>query len=147
MSGTLEALIQHLVPTESYYPDRAFIFAFLLSSRLFIRPHELLGRVFRLAITTPTHSPKYVSHVQTISSPTFTIFLLFFYLFLLIPLSHFIYGKNRKNSLESFKNSYALQLSRVSCATQSRHSHLFPHVPPCRLSFQQKNKGENCFHI
>ncbi|CAG7827417.1 unnamed protein product [Allacma fusca] len=61
VSGTLEALIQHLVPTETYYPDRAFIFAFLLSSRLYIRPHELLGRVFRLAITTPTHSPKYVA--------------------------------------------------------------------------------------
>ncbi|CAL8114302.1 unnamed protein product [Orchesella dallaii] len=59
VSGTLDALIQHLVPTQSYYPDRAYVFAFLLSSRLYIRPHELLGRVFRLAMATPSHSPKY----------------------------------------------------------------------------------------
>lgn len=51
VSGTLDALIQHLVPTPTYYPDRAFIFAFLLSSRLHIRPHELLGTVFRLAFS------------------------------------------------------------------------------------------------
>ncbi|XP_076263599.1 ras-GEF domain-containing family member 1B-like isoform X2 [Rhynchophorus ferrugineus] len=44
-SGPLEALIQHMVPTESYYPDRAYLFAFLLSSRLFIKPHDLLARV------------------------------------------------------------------------------------------------------
>ncbi|OXA65017.1 Ras-GEF domain-containing family member 1B-A [Folsomia candida] len=61
VSGTLDALIQHLVPTQSYYPDRAYVFAFLLSSRLYIRPHELLGRVFRLAMVTPSHSPKYQS--------------------------------------------------------------------------------------
>lgn len=45
LSGPLEALIQHMVPTESYYPDRAYLFAFLLSARLFIKPHDLLGRV------------------------------------------------------------------------------------------------------
>uniref|UniRef100_A0A8D8YIA1 Ras-GEF domain-containing family member 1B-A n=1 Tax=Cacopsylla melanoneura TaxID=428564 RepID=A0A8D8YIA1_9HEMI len=48
VSGTLDALIQHIVPTIDYYPDRAYLFAFLLSSRLFIKPHELLGRVIAL---------------------------------------------------------------------------------------------------
>lgn len=45
ISGPLEALIQHMVPTDTYYPDRAYLFAFLLSSRLFIKPHDLLARV------------------------------------------------------------------------------------------------------
>lgn len=49
VSGSLEALVLHMVPTADYYPDRAFLFAFLLSSRLFIRPHELLGEVCALA--------------------------------------------------------------------------------------------------
>lgn len=45
IAGSLEALIQHLVPTREYNPDRTYVFTFLLSSRLFIRPHELLGEV------------------------------------------------------------------------------------------------------
>lgn len=45
ISGPLEALIQHMVPTDTYYPDRTYLFAFLLSSRLFIKPHELLANV------------------------------------------------------------------------------------------------------
>lgn len=40
--------MQHMVPTEEYYPDRAYLFAFLLSARLFIKPHELLGEVCAL---------------------------------------------------------------------------------------------------
>ncbi|KAF5272321.1 hypothetical protein FQA39_LY07922 [Lamprigera yunnana] len=48
ISGPLEALIQHMVPTDVYYPDRAYLFAFLLSSRLFIKPHDLLARVRNL---------------------------------------------------------------------------------------------------
>ncbi|XP_065568388.1 ras-GEF domain-containing family member 1B-like isoform X2 [Artemia franciscana] len=51
VSGSLEALIQHLVPTTMYYPDRTYIFAFVLSSRLFIKPHALLGEVIRLSWT------------------------------------------------------------------------------------------------
>ncbi|CAB1352113.1 unnamed protein product, partial [Coregonus sp. 'balchen'] len=38
VSGSLEALIQHLVPTRSY------VFTFLLSSRLFLHPYELIIR-------------------------------------------------------------------------------------------------------
>ncbi|XP_021342900.1 ras-GEF domain-containing family member 1B-like isoform X3 [Mizuhopecten yessoensis] len=45
MAGSIDALIQHLVPTTSYHPDRTYVFAFLLSSRLYIRPHSLLGEV------------------------------------------------------------------------------------------------------
>lgn len=45
LSGPLDALVQHMVPTDTYYPDRAYLFAFLLSSRLFIKPHDLLAKV------------------------------------------------------------------------------------------------------
>nr|KAG5697197.1 hypothetical protein BaRGS_002206 [Batillaria attramentaria] len=50
LSGSLESLIQHLVPTADYYPDRTYIFAFLLSSRLFIRPHQLFAEVCKLCV-------------------------------------------------------------------------------------------------
>ncbi|KAL9910806.1 ras-GEF domain-containing family member 1B isoform 2-T8 [Glossina fuscipes fuscipes] len=45
ISGSLEALIEHMVPTHDYYPDKIYIFSFLLSARLFIRPHELLAKI------------------------------------------------------------------------------------------------------
>ncbi|XP_055857664.1 ras guanine nucleotide exchange factor M-like [Episyrphus balteatus] len=45
ISGPLDALIAHMVPSAQYYPDRSFIFSFLLSARLFIRPHELLAKI------------------------------------------------------------------------------------------------------
>ncbi|VVC30177.1 Ras guanine-nucleotide exchange factor, conserved site,Ras-like guanine nucleotide exchange [Cinara cedri] len=45
LSGPLPSLIQHLVPTTDYYPDQAYLFAFILSSRLFVKPHELLAKV------------------------------------------------------------------------------------------------------
>ncbi|ETE62454.1 Ras-GEF domain-containing family member 1B, partial [Ophiophagus hannah] len=48
LSGSLEALIQHLVPTLDYYPDRTYIFTFLLSSRLFVHPYELMAKVCHL---------------------------------------------------------------------------------------------------
>ena len=47
VSGTGDALIEHFIPTPSHYPDRVFIFAFLLCSRLFVKPYELLSRVLR----------------------------------------------------------------------------------------------------
>ncbi|XP_005998630.1 ras-GEF domain-containing family member 1B-A isoform X2 [Latimeria chalumnae] len=50
LSGSLEALIQHLVPNVDYYPDRTYIFTFLLSSRLFIHPFELMAKVCHLCI-------------------------------------------------------------------------------------------------
>ncbi|ALC44245.1 CG7369 [Drosophila busckii] len=45
MSGTLSSLIMHMVPTHVYFPDHCYLFAFLLSARLFIRPHELLAQI------------------------------------------------------------------------------------------------------
>ncbi|XP_062874115.1 ras-GEF domain-containing family member 1B-A [Trichomycterus rosablanca] len=48
VSGSLEALIEHLVPTVAYYPDRTYIFTFLLSSRLFVHPYELMSKVCHL---------------------------------------------------------------------------------------------------
>uniref|UniRef100_A0A8C4EJ42 RasGEF domain family member 1B n=1 Tax=Dicentrarchus labrax TaxID=13489 RepID=A0A8C4EJ42_DICLA len=50
VSGSLEALIHHLVPTVDYYPDRTYIFTFLLSSRLFIHPYELMSKVCHLCM-------------------------------------------------------------------------------------------------
>ncbi|XP_070543951.1 ras-GEF domain-containing family member 1B-like isoform X2 [Ptychodera flava] len=49
-SGSVEALIQHIVPTADYYPDRTYIFAFLLCSRLFMKPCDLLREVCQLCI-------------------------------------------------------------------------------------------------
>uniref|UniRef100_A0A8D0BHH7 RasGEF domain family member 1A n=1 Tax=Salvator merianae TaxID=96440 RepID=A0A8D0BHH7_SALMN len=50
ISGSLEALIERLVPTTDYYPDRTYIFTFLLSSRVFIHPHELLAKVGQICL-------------------------------------------------------------------------------------------------
>ncbi|XP_057688460.1 ras-GEF domain-containing family member 1B-A [Corythoichthys intestinalis] len=50
VSGSLEALIRHLLPTVDYYPDRTYIFTFLLSSRLFIHPYELMSKVCHLCV-------------------------------------------------------------------------------------------------
>ncbi|MEQ2217415.1 hypothetical protein XENOCAPTIV_009295 [Xenoophorus captivus] len=49
-SASLETLIQNLVPTADYYPEKAYVFTFLLSARLFIPPSELLSRVCELCI-------------------------------------------------------------------------------------------------
>ncbi|KAJ8285325.1 hypothetical protein GJAV_G00025560 [Gymnothorax javanicus] len=50
VSGSLEALVQHLVPNMDYYPDRTYIFTFLLSSRVFIHPYELMSKVCYLCV-------------------------------------------------------------------------------------------------
>ncbi|EAW86591.1 RasGEF domain family, member 1A, isoform CRA_b [Homo sapiens] len=50
ISGSLEALMEHLVPTVDYYPDRTYIFTFLLSSRVFMPPHDLLARVGQICV-------------------------------------------------------------------------------------------------
>ncbi|XP_063819194.1 LOW QUALITY PROTEIN: ras-GEF domain-containing family member 1A [Pseudophryne corroboree] len=50
VSGSLETLIERLVPTVDYYPDRTYIFTFLLSSRVFIHPHEILAKVGQICI-------------------------------------------------------------------------------------------------
>ncbi|XP_048876373.1 ras-GEF domain-containing family member 1B-like isoform X1 [Brienomyrus brachyistius] len=50
VSGSLEALIQHLVPSVDHYPDRTYIFTFLLSSRLFLHPYELMSKVYQMFV-------------------------------------------------------------------------------------------------
>lgn len=49
ISGSLDALIRHMVPTEDYQPDKQYAFAFLLSARLFVRPHQLLERICQIS--------------------------------------------------------------------------------------------------
>ncbi|KAM9511958.1 ras-GEF domain-containing family member 1C-like [Salvelinus alpinus] len=49
-SASLDTLIQHLVPTTDYYPEKAYVFTFLLSARLFISPPELLARLCETCI-------------------------------------------------------------------------------------------------
>lgn len=50
VAGSLEALIDLLIPTTTSHPERSYVFAFILCSRLFLRPHELLSQVLRVKI-------------------------------------------------------------------------------------------------
>ncbi|KAH8267419.1 hypothetical protein KR018_001033 [Drosophila ironensis] len=45
VSGPLESLVEALLPKNVIDLDKEFVFSFLLSSRLFLRPHELLGKL------------------------------------------------------------------------------------------------------
>ncbi|XP_016974153.1 uncharacterized protein LOC108040948 [Drosophila rhopaloa] len=45
VSGPLDSLIDALLPKDVLDLDKEFVFSFLLSCRLFLRPHELLGRL------------------------------------------------------------------------------------------------------
>ena len=45
VAGSLDALIDLLIPTPAHYPDRKYMFAFILCSRLFVQPYELLAQV------------------------------------------------------------------------------------------------------
>ncbi|XP_034245198.1 ras-GEF domain-containing family member 1B-like isoform X2 [Thrips palmi] len=47
VSGALEALIRHAIPTPDYFPEDAYLFAFLLCSRLFAPLNDVLVRVIR----------------------------------------------------------------------------------------------------
>ncbi|OQV15348.1 Ras-GEF domain-containing family member 1B [Hypsibius exemplaris] len=67
-SGTLDALIHHVMPGVDYYPDRTYVFAFLLSSRLFIKPHALLAQV---ADTCSLHRSLYPASLSIVSMGTF----------------------------------------------------------------------------
>ena len=53
VAGSLDALVELLMPTESHYPEKTYTYAFILCSRLFIRPYELLARVSRVRILSP----------------------------------------------------------------------------------------------
>ncbi|XP_052853893.1 ras-GEF domain-containing family member 1B isoform X3 [Drosophila gunungcola] len=45
VSGPLDSLVEALLPKNVLDLDKEFVFSFLLSCRLFLRPHELLGRL------------------------------------------------------------------------------------------------------
>ncbi|XP_055839555.1 ras-GEF domain-containing family member 1B [Episyrphus balteatus] len=45
VSGPLDSLVDILVPKNVDELDKDFVFSFILSSRLFLRPHELLGKL------------------------------------------------------------------------------------------------------
>ncbi|KAM8716913.1 hypothetical protein ACLKA7_003736 [Drosophila subpalustris] len=45
VSGPLESFTEVLIPKHVIDLDKEFLFSFLLSSRLFLRPHELLGKL------------------------------------------------------------------------------------------------------
>jgi hypothetical protein len=66
VSGPLDALLQHLVPTAEYYPDRTYIFAFLLSSRLYIKPHALLAQVVRLCMLQQNLADQKLTKVRSL---------------------------------------------------------------------------------
>ncbi|XP_037045635.1 ras-GEF domain-containing family member 1B-A-like isoform X1 [Bradysia coprophila] len=65
ISGSLDALLQHMVPTSDYYPDKSYLFAFLLSARLFIRPHELLTKISQLCDIQQSLTPSTQSQCTT----------------------------------------------------------------------------------
>ncbi|XP_058126859.1 ras-GEF domain-containing family member 1B-like isoform X2 [Anopheles ziemanni] len=50
ISGSLDGLLTHFTPTVSYIPDRSFIFTFLLASRQFMRPDEILEKIMKSAL-------------------------------------------------------------------------------------------------
>lgn len=75
VSGQLDALLQHLVPTADYYPDRTYIFAFLLSSRLYIKPHALLAQVVRLCMLQQNLADQKLTKVRKKKVPFYCFFL------------------------------------------------------------------------
>uniref|UniRef100_A0A182J134 Uncharacterized protein n=1 Tax=Anopheles atroparvus TaxID=41427 RepID=A0A182J134_ANOAO len=50
ISGSLDGLLTHFTPTVSYIPERTFIFTFLLASRQFMRPDEILEKTMKSAL-------------------------------------------------------------------------------------------------
>lgn len=50
MSGTVDALIELLIPTRRYAPQHSYIFAVLISIRIFISPPDLLQKILQLCV-------------------------------------------------------------------------------------------------
>jgi len=68
VSGTLEELVQELVPRAHSCPSDSFQFAFLLSSRLYVTPSHLLAEVCRRAdqlatMMAPVSHPAFVANL------------------------------------------------------------------------------------
>lgn len=50
VSGKLSALIKRLLPGKEYYPEKSYVFAFLLNARRFMSPSDLLHKILQLFI-------------------------------------------------------------------------------------------------
>lgn len=73
ISGTLEELIHELVPRAHSCPSDSFQFSFLLSSRLYLTPSQLLAEVCRRAdqlahMMYPTSHPAFVANLVRLMS-------------------------------------------------------------------------------
>jgi len=79
LSGTLEELIHELVPRAHSTPPDSYLFSFLLSSRLYLTPSQLMGEVCRRAdqlahmMSTSSHPP-FVSNLVRMLSHWMTWF-------------------------------------------------------------------------
>jgi len=56
ISGRWEALLDLAIPTPTYFPEKDFLFAFLLCSRLHSPPYQTLSSVFT-HFSTPSRQP------------------------------------------------------------------------------------------
>jgi len=79
VSGTLEELIHELVPRAHASPTQSFQFSFLLCSRLYLTPSQLLGEVCRRAdqlahMMSPDSHPQFVSNLVKMVSNWMTWF-------------------------------------------------------------------------
>ena len=79
VSGSLEELIQELVPRAHSCPPDSFMFSFLLSSRLYLTPNQLLAELYRRAdqlahMMSSSSYPAYVSNLLRLFSNWITWF-------------------------------------------------------------------------
>ena len=79
VSGSLEELIQELLPRAHSCPPDSFMFSFLLSSRLYLTPSQLLAELYRRAdqlahMISSTSYPAYVSNLLKLLSNWITWF-------------------------------------------------------------------------
>ena len=79
VSGSLEELIQELLPRAHSCPPDSFMFSFLLSSRLYVTPSQLLAELYRRAdqlahMISSSSYPAYVSNLLRLLSNWITWF-------------------------------------------------------------------------
>ncbi|KAI6649337.1 Ras-GEF domain-containing family member 1B-like isoform X1 [Oopsacas minuta] len=103
VSGSMTALIEHIIPTLSYYPDRTFVFAFLLCSRLKMRPHKLLAEIHEA----------FETQIQALSSSDKTTLSAYFLQLLSEWTDNFAYDFRDERSMKTFKDV------TQQCAAQS----------------------------
>ncbi|CAI8058076.1 Ras-GEF domain-containing family member 1B [Geodia barretti] len=57
VAGSLDGLISLLLPSQTHQIEQSYVFAFVLCSRLFIQPHQLLGRVTKIFSSLQKQQP------------------------------------------------------------------------------------------